>query len=435
MWRALSFIVALIIFAPGVAAAQQPCTTDARRVVDELYRHMLERNADPGSDNWIQELQSGRSTVRQVARAILASPEHQQRFYRTENGEGTPYIRAIGTYYRHILGRQPDDNGARSYAQMAANRGVNAVVESIMASNEYNNEFGDWGVPGSGGMRFCAPNNSTAATAPVDSDPNQVTQADARRFRAMDINGDGSVSLNEWRGSRQSFRVHDWNGDNVLAGNEIRVGSFRDGQTLEDEDFDRAETFENLDWNNNNRVDRAEWHGSDDAFDWLDRNNDNVLTRAELGANVNGRGRGVGANNGNNNGNGNGGLNRNAPVGTSGETVVVSSREQWTDTGIMVNAGDILMFDADGSIRMSTNGNDLAGPGGSTTGRRATDSPVPTAPAGGLLARIGNRAAVYVGDRRALRVPVSGRLYLGVNDDFLDDNQGQYRVTVSFQNR
>ena len=46
MVRALSFFVALFLFTPGVAAAQQPCTTDARRVVDELYRHMLERSAD-----------------------------------------------------------------------------------------------------------------------------------------------------------------------------------------------------------------------------------------------------------------------------------------------------------------------------------------------------------------------------------------------------
>ena len=38
--------VAVLVFAllfPSVAAAQQPCTTDPRQVVNELYRHMLER--------------------------------------------------------------------------------------------------------------------------------------------------------------------------------------------------------------------------------------------------------------------------------------------------------------------------------------------------------------------------------------------------------
>ena len=48
----------------SVAAAQQPCTTDANRVVSELYRHILERAPDPGAQNWTQQLASGRTTVR-----------------------------------------------------------------------------------------------------------------------------------------------------------------------------------------------------------------------------------------------------------------------------------------------------------------------------------------------------------------------------------
>ena len=34
--------------------------------------------------------------------------------------------------------------------------------------------------------------------------------------------------------------------------------------------------------NNNGRVERSEWHGTADAFAWLDRNNDNVLSQAEV---------------------------------------------------------------------------------------------------------------------------------------------------------
>ena len=43
-------LFALLALAPSIAFAQQPCTTDARRVVDELYRHMLERAA--ARDGW-----------------------------------------------------------------------------------------------------------------------------------------------------------------------------------------------------------------------------------------------------------------------------------------------------------------------------------------------------------------------------------------------
>ena len=47
-------------------------------------------------------------------------------------------------------------------------------------------------------------------------------------------------------------------------------------------DDDRDDRFENLDMNNNGRVEAREWHGSAEAFQWLDRNNDNVLSRTEV---------------------------------------------------------------------------------------------------------------------------------------------------------
>ena len=59
MYRATMLFLALI-FSPAMAAAQQPCTGDARTVVNELYRHMLERNADARSNYWVQQLLEGR---------------------------------------------------------------------------------------------------------------------------------------------------------------------------------------------------------------------------------------------------------------------------------------------------------------------------------------------------------------------------------------
>ena len=162
MYRAVMLFLALA-FSPAVVAAQQPCTTDARQVVDELYRHMLERGADAGSAQWVQQLEGGRITVRDLVRQIAKSQEHTQRFWRQEAGEEVPYLRAVGTLYRHILSRQPDAAGARSWAQQGARSGVGAIVDQIVGSREYDNQFGDWGVPGSGGIRYCAPNNRSAS--------------------------------------------------------------------------------------------------------------------------------------------------------------------------------------------------------------------------------------------------------------------------------
>ena len=64
MLRVAVFVGALILV-PSFAAAQRPCTTDARLVVDEIYRHVLERAPDAGSAASVDRLNSG-TTVREV---------------------------------------------------------------------------------------------------------------------------------------------------------------------------------------------------------------------------------------------------------------------------------------------------------------------------------------------------------------------------------
>jgi hypothetical protein len=277
MYRtAILFLI--LTCSPGLAMAQQPCTPDARQVVNELYRHMLERQADPGSAQWVQQLESGRATVRDVVREIANSPEHMQRFGQAEAGEGTTYERSVARLYRHILGRQPDAGGQRAHAELMQRNGADAVIDRIVNSSEYDQQFGDWGVPGSGGMRYCPPGNRTAAQAA----PPPVVPLNQRRFRGMDANNDGVVSRTEWRGSRQSFDVHDWNNDDVLTGDEINEASARRGRTVNDEAFDTMDSFEYLDVNNNNRIEAQEWHGTVAAFNQLDVNNDDVLSRGEM---------------------------------------------------------------------------------------------------------------------------------------------------------
>jgi hypothetical protein len=116
-----------------------------------------------------------------------------------------------------------------------------------------------------------------------------------------------------------------------------------------------------------------------------------------------------------------------------GPTFVVPATQRWTDTGIDIHAGDTITIDAYGTVRLSADPNDVADPLGSHLGRRAADAPLRNSPAGALVARIGN-ATVLIGDHRTLtRYPFSGRLYLGVNDDYLNDNSGQYTVSVNVE--
>ena len=267
-----TLLAAVLVTVPVVSWAQQPCTTDARRVVDELYRHMLERPADPGSAGWVTRLQSG-TTVREIVREIAKSSEHSQRFYNP--GEGAvAHERAVATLYRHILGRQPDAAGLRSLTERAMNRGLDAVVDTIVNSHEYNSTFGDYGVPGSGGIRYCG---SQALTGSANRD---------MRFPALDTNRDGRISRSEWRGTANSFRVRDWNNDGVLSGDEVRMGAYPPAGSLEARDYRMSvdERFDYLDYDNNRVVTEREWDGTLQQFDRLDRNRDGRLTRAELGA-------------------------------------------------------------------------------------------------------------------------------------------------------
>ena len=349
------------------------------------------------------------------------------------------------------------------------------------------------------------------------------------RFAEMDRNGDGVISRQEWNGSDRSFEVHDWNRDGRLSGNEVRVGAQQDADfadhnpnqfernlnwtrnnftsmdhnrdnrisanewhfdmetfrrvdrnrndslSLQEfigegtEDDLRSDNFDDIDRNNNGRIERAEWYGGASDFTWLDKNRDGVLTRYEVAgsqasldtfdeynnldfdrdgrleraewhwstASFNQRDT-----------NRDGILSRaefdraggaptnaaqNTQIGT--RTVQVNSQVRWTDTGLNVRAGDIVTFQSSGQIRMSDDQGDTANPSGSTRGRTAPDAPILGQSAGALIARIAGYSPIFIGGRTSVTVPVSGRLYLSVNDDHLPDNAGSFSVTVGIQGR
>jgi Ca2+-binding EF-hand superfamily protein len=276
-----------------------------------------------------------------------------------------------------------------------------------------------------------------------------------RGFENVDRNGDGRITRSEWIYDREGFIRADRNGDGVLTRSEF-LGN--------DVDSDREDRFDFLDANNNGRVERSEWHGSRDTFEWLDRNNDGVLSRSEVVGADSDESDLFGALDTNNDNvittsewrwsrrsfaqqdrNGDGQLTRdeltnaelsraNAPaVGTSGRSFVVDATRGWVDTGLNVRSGDRLAIDANGTVTLSDNNADVAGPGGSQSGRRAPSAPLPNQPAGALIARIGDSGPMFLGNRQVVTSNDTGRLYLAVNDDYFNDNRGQFQVTISIQ--
>jgi hypothetical protein len=118
--------------------------------------------------------------------------------------------------------------------------------------------------------------------------------------------------------------------------------------------------------------------------------------------------------------------------GDSNRSLVVPANRQWTPTNIRVNQGDTFWFEATGEIHFTPRANDRASSSGSLGHKYISGAPLPAALAGALIGRIDNGQPFGIGDQTSLRMPASGILYLGVNDDIVSDNGGQFDVLVSW---
>ena len=111
--------------------------------------------------------------------------------------------------------------------------------------------------------------------------------------------------------------------------------------------------------------------------------------------------------------------------------VTVSPTAAWTDTGIDVRAGQEIYFQTSGQVTWSPNKRVDAN--GTRDSKSNPARPLPTRNGGALIGRVGERDTFLIGlDVGPFRIRQNGRLYLGVNDDNLEDNSGFYYVVVSY---
>ena len=103
--------------------------------------------------------------------------------------------------------------------------------------------------------------------------------------------------------------------------------------------------------------------------------------------------------------------------------------QRWTDTGITVRRGDTVTFNATGQVQFSANASDTATSVGASSGQRPS-GPLTNAPVGALIGRVGPVAVFAIGNQTSLQMPADGRLFLGVNDDQVGDNKGEFTVDV-----
>lgn len=123
------------------------------------------------------------------------------------------------------------------------------------------------------------------------------------------------------------------------------------------------------------------------------------------------------------------------PGAGGGPGIAVAANRQWTPTNITVRRGQTVRFESTGQIRISRENGDVAIVDGSMKQRYASRAPLPQNLAGALIGRIGNGQPFAIGSQSSVEMPASGTLYLGINDDNLSDNSGQFNVVVTARNR
>jgi hypothetical protein len=115
--------------------------------------------------------------------------------------------------------------------------------------------------------------------------------------------------------------------------------------------------------------------------------------------------------------------------------IQVPGNQAWVATPLRVQRGDSVRFAVTGRVQLSDNAEDVAVPDGSLRQRRTPGAPIPQSLTGQLIGRVGNSAPFPIGANATVAMPADGQLFVGINDDELRDNTGDFFVTVTRQRR
>jgi hypothetical protein len=114
--------------------------------------------------------------------------------------------------------------------------------------------------------------------------------------------------------------------------------------------------------------------------------------------------------------------------GTEAGPIRVAGNQAWTNSGLNVRRGDRLQFSVTGQIRVNSRQSSTAA---GLPGARPRGLPLPDQPFGMLIAKIGDERAFPIGDMSAaITMTANGVLWLGINDNAVGDNAGEFVVNV-----
>lgn len=129
--------------------------------------------------------------------------------------------------------------------------------------------------------------------------------------------------------------------------------------------------------------------------------------------------------------------------------LIVAANQSWTDTGIDVAEDLTIYFEATGVISLQK-GNPMAYCGPDGLSLRTVQQPFPDKNIGALIGKVVFLISVeideetgeetrneivkefYIGEENRVKMPISGRLFLGINENVVGDNSGEFKVLLQF---
>jgi hypothetical protein len=125
--------------------------------------------------------------------------------------------------------------------------------------------------------------------------------------------------------------------------------------------------------------------------------------------------------------------------------LTVASNKAWTDSGYDVHQGEEIRFHAAGGISLQL-GNPMAYCGPDGYDLKTLQQPLPDSNIGALVGKVVLLISIeideetgeekknelvklfFIGSNQRIVMPIDGRLYLGMNENLVEDNSGQYAV-------
>ncbi len=127
--------------------------------------------------------------------------------------------------------------------------------------------------------------------------------------------------------------------------------------------------------------------------------------------------------------------------------IIVLGNVDWTDTGLEVKEGQEIYFSAKKQISLQR-GNPMAWCGPDGMDRKTMQQPISDKNIGALIGKVVWLISIevdeetgeeirheiiekfYIGSADQVRMPMSGRLFLGINENVVGDNSGEFEVII-----